>query len=185
MNTRPQHGASYYTSNIADDSLSREGRIQLEIAAITGASQGAISKILKHSRETGTLNQRARGYREDRKMHEKIGFCWEWGATPLPFKSRLRVKFNCRIGRRISVGNINRRLLTIVFFSQARHMPKTIKRASSALQEALFLLWRVLLQTISQWWSDSSSLAWRVKVSWCMYATNRWQYGIRHLSLWG
>ena len=45
-------------------SLSREGRTQLEIAAITGVSQGAISKIIKRSRETGAQNQRPRGHRQ-------------------------------------------------------------------------------------------------------------------------
>ena len=92
--------------------LSREGRTQLDIVAITVVSQSAISKILKRSRKSGTLNQRPRGFRKDRQIPEKSGFCWEWCATSIPFKFRLRVEFNRRIGRRISVGNINQRLLT-------------------------------------------------------------------------
>ena len=44
--------------------LSREGRTPLEIAAITGVSQGAISKILKRSRETRTPNQRPHRHRQ-------------------------------------------------------------------------------------------------------------------------
>ena len=42
------------------------------IAAITGVSQGAISKILKRAK--------------DQRMLEKTGFCCEWAIKPEPFK---------------------------------------------------------------------------------------------------
>ena len=105
MKTRPWHGASYYTCNIADDRLSHEGRTQLEIAAITRVSQGAISQILKQSRETGTPNQRPHGRRQgstygrqDRALLRMV--CYNWFHS-----SR-------RIGRRIAVRTIYRRLWT-------------------------------------------------------------------------
>ena len=98
--------------------LSREGRTQLEIAAITGVSQGAISKILKRSRETGTTNQKSRRHRErstnarDRFLLRMVHYNW-FQSSP-----QLRVEFNRRIGRRISVCAINWWLLTARYLSR-------------------------------------------------------------------
>ena len=39
-------------------------------------------------------------------------------------------------------------------------------------------------QTISHWWLDSSSQAWRGEVYWCLCATNRWQRGTS-IMVWG
>ena len=60
--------------------LSREGCTQSEIAAITRASQGAISKIRKQSRENVTPTKDLPDIVKYRQMLE-TGFCWEWSAT--------------------------------------------------------------------------------------------------------
>ena len=52
-----------------------------DCAAITGISQGAISKILTPSRETWTSNQDLANIAKDGQMLEKTGLCWEWCAT--------------------------------------------------------------------------------------------------------
>ena len=77
--------------------LSREGLTKLDTAAITRVSQGAISKILKRSRETAAPNQRS-------PMLDKTGFWWEWCATICSIGPRLRVEFNRRIPRMSNVG---------------------------------------------------------------------------------
>ena len=111
---------------------------------------------------------------------------------------RLRVEFNRWIRHRISVCTINRRLLIAGYLShrtarclrltkghrrRRREWPVTPWLGPLSL-EALCLLWRVSLQTISQWWSESSSQAWRGDINWCLCATNRWQCGAIHHDIW-
>ena len=93
-------------------------------------------------------------------------------------RPRLRVEFKRRIGRRILVRTINRRLLTAGYPS---HRPARCPRLTREHRRRRrqwarrhrdwdlrhwrnhCLLWRVLLQTISQL-SDLSSQAWRVYI---------------------
>ena len=91
----------------------------MKIAAIAGDSQGAISKILKRSRETGTPNQRPHGYRWTLKHSREdpvllIMVCFNWFHS----SPRLRVEFNRRIGHRISARTINRRVSTAGYSSR-------------------------------------------------------------------
>ena len=100
-----------------------EGRIQLAIAAITGASQGDISKILIRSRETGTLS------RTSPKIHKcsrKPDTAENGALQPVPFKSPVKSRVH-PLDRTSNFGP-HHQLTTFnwwVSVSQASQMPMT------------------------------------------------------------
>ena len=93
--------------------FSREGRTQLEIAAITGVSQGVISPILKRSREIGSPkpsrhSQRSTNSRQERVLLRIVRY------NRFQSSSWLRIKFN--LGN--SVHTINWRFLPAGYTSR-------------------------------------------------------------------
>ena len=90
-----------------------------EVARMLGVSQGCISKIMRHNRETARPHQRKRGGsmkistpREDRQLLRMVRMNHFFSAP------RLRMQTIGRFGRRMSVRTIRRRLLAAGFWSR-------------------------------------------------------------------
>ena len=99
--------------------LSADGNSQWEVARILGVSQGCISKILWCIQETGRPHQRKCGGsmkistpREDCQLFQMVR------TNPFISAPHLRIQMIRRLGRRMSVRTIRRRLLAAGYWSR-------------------------------------------------------------------
>ena len=95
------------------------GNSQQEVARMLGVSQGCISKIMRRNRETGQPHQTKRGgsmkistQRKDRQL------LWMVRMNRFISAPCLRMQMICRLGTRMSVRTIRRRLWAAGYWSQ-------------------------------------------------------------------
>ena len=150
--------------------LFREGFWQVNIARITNVTQGAISKILKRARQTGSPKQRPLDHhqrisipREDRYLLRMM-FVNRFLPSP-----KFWVGLKHHTGRRLSVYTITECLLAVGYHS---HRPAwrprltssalpSVGKTSSCLEHtplaALYLHWRIKIQVTSYRWTSSDA----------------------------
>ena len=102
--------------------LSTDDNSQREVARMLRVSQGCISKILRHNRETGRPHQRKRGCSMKISMpREDCQLLWMVRMNRFISAPCLRMQMIRRFGKWMSVQTIRRWLLTAGYWSRRRN----------------------------------------------------------------